>query len=471
MKVQIKPNKIYQHYAWNADHDFIWFFGGAGSGKSVAAVHRELLKKMLPRKKQKWLVVRKFYSDIEDSTFSLIKGSLESWGLSHLGKHTTRPLRYKFKNQNSIVFRGLDKVDKVKSMDGITSVFIEEADQLDEHDLIQLMIRIRGNSEYKKQIVGSFNPTSDQHWLVKYVEPQLLPELPDHIRNLRYLNKSGSVWEFESVTEDGDITRTLVINTNYKHNAYLTKQDIARTRMLGRLDELHHRVYELGRWGQIDTGNKYLHRFDRTLHVKRCPFRSDLIIHHTNDFNVAPYMSSLLIQMEIVADRIKIYVFAELALTEPHNNANAIGQTVSERYNEHLQKGVYLYGDASGHNRLGVKDTRDLFVDLLRGYAENSIFVNKRIPSSNPRYKHINSKSLGRRTFTNAILHGKDMPVDVLIDPSCKQFIKDCEQCQVDADGRLDKKKTKGIEMRGHHLDAFQYFICHPKTVGYLAKI
>ena len=150
MKVQIKPNKIYKHFAWSSDHDFVWFFGGAGSGKSVAAVQRELLKKMLPRKFQKWLVVRKYYSDIEDSTFSLIKGSLDGWGLSHLGKHTTRPLRYRFKNDNQIIFRGLDKVDKVKSMDGITSVFIEEADQLDESDLIQLMLRIRGESEFKK---------------------------------------------------------------------------------------------------------------------------------------------------------------------------------------------------------------------------------------------------------------------------------------------------------------------------------
>jgi len=115
MKVQIKPNRIYQHYAWNAEHDFIWFFGGAGSGKSVAAVHRELLKKMLPRKKQKWLVVRKFYSDIEDSTFSLIKGSLENWGLSHLGKHTTRPLRYKFRIKKGMVFRVLDKLKRLNS--------------------------------------------------------------------------------------------------------------------------------------------------------------------------------------------------------------------------------------------------------------------------------------------------------------------------------------------------------------------
>ena len=241
--------------------------------------------------------------------------------------------------------------------------------------------------------------------------------------------------------------------------------------MLGQLDELHHQVYELGRWGQIDTGSKFIHRFDRTLHVKSLTFRDDLIIHHTNDFNVAPYMSALLIQMEVVGERIKVYVFDELALKEPRNNAFAVGETVSERYHVHLAKGVYLYGDASGHNRLGVKDTRDLFVDLLRGYGENTIFVEKRIPSSNPRYKHINSKSLGRRTFTNALFHGKNFAVDIFVDPKCKEFIKDLEQCEVDADGRLAKKKKKGIEPRGHHLDAFQYWCCHPKTLGYLSKI
>jgi hypothetical protein len=59
-----------------------------------------------------------------------------------------------------------------------------------------------------------------------------------------------------------------------------------------------------------------------------------------------------------------------------------------------------------------------------------------------------------------------------LIDPKCKELIADFEECTADANGKLAKPKNKhGVEKNGHMMQAFEYFICHPDTLGYLAKI
>jgi PBSX family phage terminase large subunit len=69
------------------------------------------------------------------------------------------------RNGNRIVFAGLDDVEKLKSINGITGIWIEEASEVENEDVDQLNLRLRGKMPYYKQIILSFNPISMGNFL------------------------------------------------------------------------------------------------------------------------------------------------------------------------------------------------------------------------------------------------------------------------------------------------------------------
>ena len=70
-------------------------------------------------------------------------------------------------NGSQIIFAGLDDVEKLKSIDNITMMWIEEASEINQADFHQLDLRLRGATKYYKQIIFTFNPVDINHWLKK----------------------------------------------------------------------------------------------------------------------------------------------------------------------------------------------------------------------------------------------------------------------------------------------------------------
>ena len=219
--------------------------------------------------------------------------------------------------------------------------------------------------------------------------------------------------------------------------------------------------------------------------VKEVSYNNLLPLHYTVDFNTSPYMTGLVLQIEYIKnsfwknyeDYTQITVIDQYALKSPNNNAKALAAFFESKYND-IKSGFFLYGDASGNNNTGISTTanttktKTLFSDLIAGLSiEARANVIKRIPNRNPQYRSIGPGMLGRRVFLNEILAG-NYPLRLLISPKCKELILDLQECTQDANGKLAKPKNKeGHEPRGHMLQAFEYFLCHPKSVGYLAKI
>lgn len=207
-------------------------------------------------------------------------------------------------------------------------------------------------------------------------------------------------------------------------------------------------------------------------------------IHYTVDFNTSPYMSGLVIQMEFIQDDYwngyeeywEVNIIDQFALKSPINDAKSLGAQLEQKYPD-VENGFFLYGDASGNSNTGIstndkRKTATLFSDLMSGLSSlarhNCI---KRVPKANPSYRSIGKGMVGRRVFLNELLQGTK-PVRLRIDPKCFEVITDLEECSQDANGKLAKPKNKfGVEERGHMLQALEYYICHPKSIGYLAKI
>ena len=132
-------------------------------------------------------------------------------------------LRISCANGNSVIFKGLDDTEKLKSITfpkgELTDIWIEEASEVQEEDFNQLDVRLRGKGTHK-QIVLTFNPVSVLHWL-----------------KLRFFDRKDP--------------RAVVLKSTYKDNNFLDEDYKATLEGYKETDPYYYSVYCLGEWGVL----------------------------------------------------------------------------------------------------------------------------------------------------------------------------------------------------------------------------
>ena len=142
-----------------ADFIFDWYYekylciGGYGSGKSYNIVEKLILKCL--QEKRKVLVVRNVYETIKESCFDLFKEILDTMDLLYPDDVQYRrkdkrvkvvakksPMELVFPNGSKIIFRGMDKPEKVKSINGVSIVWLEECSEISYEGYKELLGRI-----------------------------------------------------------------------------------------------------------------------------------------------------------------------------------------------------------------------------------------------------------------------------------------------------------------------------------------
>ncbi len=214
-------NPVYYPLYTNRDR-YLVLWGGGSSGKSKFAAQKIILR-VLSEDGHRILVLRKVAKTLRESVFAELRKAIYEWGLSDLftiPKGSSSELYIRCVNGNEILFAGLDDVEKLKSIVGITSMWIEEASELDAEDFRQLDIRMRGKAKTYKQIVLSFNPISITHWLKA--------EFFDHPK--------GS---------------TTTLHTTYRDNKFLDAEAIRVLEGFRDTDPYYYMVYCLGQWGVL----------------------------------------------------------------------------------------------------------------------------------------------------------------------------------------------------------------------------
>ncbi|WP_424765703.1 PBSX family phage terminase large subunit [Paenibacillus sp. sgz302251] len=212
-------NPVY-YPLYRNNKNYLVLYGGGGSGKSVFAVQK-LVFRMLTESPHRFLVVRKVKDTLRTSVFQLFLDVISQWGLSDLFKINTTSMEITFKpNGNKTIFKGLDDPEKIKSIAGITGIWVEEATELSADDLDQLDIRLRGNTKHYKQIIISFNPIVETHWLKK-----------------RFF--------------DYDDPDAKVVKTTYKDNVFIDAEYIRKLEKYKEINLRYYKVYALGEWGTL----------------------------------------------------------------------------------------------------------------------------------------------------------------------------------------------------------------------------
>jgi len=197
---------------------YLILYGGAGAGKSYFAAQKILIR-TLQEKKSRILVVRKVARTLRNSSFLLLKDLISEWNLTNLFKINDVEMKIVCQNGNQILFAGLDDPEKLKSIAGITSIWIEEATELSEDDFTQVDLRLRDPSEYH-QVILTFNPVSALHWLKK-----------------RF---------FDTIDNRAEIRKT-----TYQDNKFIDQSYVEVLEGLETQNENLYKVYALGEWGTL----------------------------------------------------------------------------------------------------------------------------------------------------------------------------------------------------------------------------
>lgn len=216
-------NKSYK-FLWKDKNRHIIVYGGAGSGKSVALAQL-VFSDLISENEINWLVLRKYSTTLLDSTFAELKALIYDEGAERAFNINETLKRFQCSTGNFCLMKGLDDPEKIKSIRGITKVWLEEATEFTERDIRQIFLRLRGEGE-KKQFYFSFNPIDATHFIKE-----------------RFFD-----------TENRNVT---IKHTTYRDNKFLDKEYIEELKSYENTDQYYYDVYTLGKWGVLSKAKVF----------------------------------------------------------------------------------------------------------------------------------------------------------------------------------------------------------------------
>lgn len=224
-------NPVYRPYLRD-ETPLALFMGGAGSGKSWFA-SQKVVYRCITEEPFDAAVVRKIARTNRSTTYKQLKATIKQMGVSSLFNMTVSPMEMTYiPNGNTIGFYGLqheEDVEKLKGVVNLRCIWAEEPTELSATDFNNLRLRMRGATEYYKQILCTFNPITARNYLKKMF------------------------WD-----KPVDPARVSKLVTTYKDNLYVDAEDVTVLEELADIDPQLHAIYALAQWGVL-TGLIYEH--------------------------------------------------------------------------------------------------------------------------------------------------------------------------------------------------------------------
>lgn len=204
------------------DYSERWQFwcGSAGSGKSYTIAQKIVIR--CCREPIKVLVCRRYATTLRNSCFSLFKEILSKWQLTKYVKVKETDMSITFPNGSQIIMTGLDEETKLLSLTNISTIWVEEAYEVEKPKIEQLNLRMRGQAS-NQQIFLSWNPISKNSWL----------------------------YDFTVVNPPSN---SVFIHSTYKDNPFLNAEYIQTLDEMETRNPARYRVYGRGEWGVDSEG-------------------------------------------------------------------------------------------------------------------------------------------------------------------------------------------------------------------------
>lgn len=246
MTIDKEVNPRFEDFLFDWDYKEYLLVGGYGSSKSYHIALKIILKCL--EEKRKVLVIREVYETIRESCFDLFTEILEDLNLlEHNGTkrkskrviYKTSPMQLVFPNGSKVIFKGMDKPGKLKSINGVTIVWLEEASEIKYAGYKELKGRLR-HPTLSMHFILSTNPVGTENWVYTHF--------------------------FKRVNDDGSTTvrlddeklykrKTLINRGTYYHHSTADDNLFLPEAYVHTLDEMQdydpdlYRVARLGRFG------------------------------------------------------------------------------------------------------------------------------------------------------------------------------------------------------------------------------
>ncbi|MEK4568755.1 PBSX family phage terminase large subunit [Bacillus sp. FSL K6-3458] len=243
MEKEVNPH--FEDFLFDWDQKFQFLVGGYGSSKSYHIALKLILK--LLDEKRTALVIREVYDTHRDSTFSLFEEIVNDLGLDHVIQCRTSPLMLKFHNGSRIIFKGLDKPAKLKSINNISIIWIEECSEVKYEGFKELLGRLR-HPTLNLHMILSTNPVGQDNWTYRHF-------FKDD-QNNRFILDDERLYK----------ERTIAINDTYYHHS--TAEDnlflpVSYIKQLDELKEYDPDLYRIARKGHFGiNGIRVLPQFE-----------------------------------------------------------------------------------------------------------------------------------------------------------------------------------------------------------------
>lgn len=264
MEIVKEVTERFADFVFDWDYESYLCLGGYGSAKSYHVAFKIVLKCLEERRKV--LVVREVYDTHNESTYDLFREILEDMDLladddirsewKYKVRKKKAPMEYVFPNGSRIIFKGMDKPEKVKSINGVSIVWLEECSEVKYDGYKELLGRIRPRN-VSMHFILSCNPVGKDNWVYQHF--------------FKRLDEEGN----EEVILDDELLyerKTIIRNGVYYHHSLPDDNPFLPQAYLKRLDDI--RTYDtslwrVARWGRFGAnGVRVLPQFEVATNAK-----------------------------------------------------------------------------------------------------------------------------------------------------------------------------------------------------------
>jgi phage terminase, large subunit, PBSX family len=259
---------------------------GSRASKKSSTQSLKVIMEIMENPCINWLVVRKTERTLRDSCFAQLKWAMRQLKVERYFKCSVSPLEITYiPTGQKILFRGLDDPLKVTSITvevgALCRLWIEEAYEIMSEDAFnRLDESIRGQlpDGMYHQVVLTFNPWSDRHWLKK----RFFDEPSDNV---------------------------LAMTTNYLCNEFLSDSDLVLFEEMKK-NPKRYQVAGLGNWGVVE-GLVYENWKEQEFNVDAIRGQPGIKSAFGLDFGYTVDPTALVCMLVDMANK-KIYIFDEL---------------------------------------------------------------------------------------------------------------------------------------------------------------
>ena len=174
MTIDKAVNPRFEDFLFDWNYKTYLLVGGYGSSKSYHIALKIILKCL--EEVRKVLVVREVYDTIRESCFDLFLEILGDMDLleesaqrvsSNKVTYKVSPMQLNFPNGSKVIFKGMDKPTKLKSINGISIVWLEEASEIKYEGYKELRGRLR-HPDLSLHFILSLNPVDKGNWVYQH---------------------------------------------------------------------------------------------------------------------------------------------------------------------------------------------------------------------------------------------------------------------------------------------------------------